>query len=187
MDPASTFPTCLLLVTAPFCAIRPSVAAAFDRNSAARPGHPRTDPLVRYLPCMKMLRTVSITSVLCTVAVLIYVVPQLVVSGVVEVGGPGLELLLVLPTLVGLPCSLAGAIVGTACVLRRHTRGRATVLMALGQVTTVALAAAILVWAFGFASTGWELIALPAALIVGQVMVAAGLLVARTSRSPSPT
>ena len=58
--------------------------------------------------------------------------------------------------------------------------------MALGQVTTVALAAAILVWAFGFASTGWELIALPAALMVGQVMVAAGLLVVRTGRSPSP-
>ncbi|MBF0662634.1 MULTISPECIES: hypothetical protein [unclassified Rhodococcus (in: high G+C Gram-positive bacteria)] len=135
---------------------------------------------------MKMLLTVSITSVLCTVAVLIYVVPQLVASGVVEVGGRGLELLVVLPTLVGLPCSLAGAIVGTACVLRRRTRGRATVLMALGQVTTVALAAAILVWAFGFASTGWELIALPAALMVGQVMVAAGLLVVRTGRSPSP-
>ncbi|MFD3810657.1 hypothetical protein [Rhodococcus sp. NPDC058639] len=136
---------------------------------------------------MKMLRTVSIVSVLCTVAVLIYVVPQLVVSGVVEVGGRGLELLVVLPTLVGLPCSLAGAIVGTACVLRRRTRGPAAVLMALGQVTTVALAATIVVWAFGFASTGWELVALPTALMVGQVMVAAGLLVARTSRSPSPT
>ncbi|MGI9206357.1 MAG: hypothetical protein ACR2I3_00145, partial [Rhodococcus sp. (in: high G+C Gram-positive bacteria)] len=126
---------------------------------------------------MKMLLTVSITSVLCTVAVLIYVVPQLVVSGVVEVGGRGLELLVVLPTLVGLPCSLAGAIVGTACVLRRRTRGTATVLMTFGQVSTVALAAAIVVWAFGFASTGWELIALPAALMAGQVMVAAGLVV----------
>ncbi|MFD6881468.1 hypothetical protein [Rhodococcus sp. NPDC060084] len=132
---------------------------------------------------MKMLLTVSIVSVLCTVAVLIYVVPQLVVSGVVEVGGRGLELLVVLPTLVGLPCSLAGAIVGTACILRRHTRGRATVLMALGQVTTVALAATIVVWAFGFASTGWELVALPTALMVGQVMVAAGLVVAFTQRS----
>ncbi|MBM7457520.1 hypothetical protein [Rhodococcus coprophilus] len=127
---------------------------------------------------MKMLRTVSIVSVLCTVAVLIYVVPQLVVSGVVEVGGRGLELLVVLPTLVGLPCSLAGAIVGTACVLRRRSRGTATVLMTLGQVTTVALAAAMVVWALGFASSGWELVALPAALIVGQVMVAAGLLAA---------
>ncbi|MFI6756089.1 hypothetical protein ACIBF4_13890 [Rhodococcus coprophilus] len=136
---------------------------------------------------MKMLRTVSIISVLCTVAILIYVVPQLAVSGVVEVGGRGLELLVVLPTLVGLPCSFAGAIVGTACVLRRRTRGTATVLMALGQVITVALAAAIVVWAFGFASTGWELVALPTALMVGQVMVVAGLLVARTSRSPSPT
>ncbi|MEV4633560.1 hypothetical protein AB0J79_09995 [Rhodococcus coprophilus] len=132
---------------------------------------------------MKMLLAVSITSVLCTVAVLIYVVPQLVVSGVVEVGGRGLELLVVLPTLVGLPCSLAGAIVGTACVLRRRTRGTATVLMTLGQVITMALAAAIAVWAFGFASTGWELIALPAALMVGQVMVAAGLVTALTPRT----
>ncbi|WP_241387377.1 hypothetical protein [Rhodococcus sp. CH91] len=134
---------------------------------------------------MKMLRATSIISVLCTLSILIYVVPPLLSPGVVEVGGRGLELLVVLPTLVGLPCSLAGAVVGTACILQRRTRGPATVLMALGQVATVALAAAILVWAFGFASTGWELVALPAALMVGQLMVAAGLVVTFTQRSAS--
>ncbi|MCK0092549.1 hypothetical protein MWU77_17365 [Rhodococcus sp. F64268] len=30
--------------------------------------------------------------------------------------------------------------------------------MTLGQVTTVVLALVIVVWAFGFASTGWELL-----------------------------
>lgn len=134
---------------------------------------------------MKMLRTTSIISVLCTLSILIYVVPPLLSPGVVEVGGRGLELLVVLPTVVGLPCSVAGAVAGTGCVLRRRTRGAPTVLMALGQVTTVALAAAVMVWAFGFASTGWELVALPAALMVGQLMVAAGLVVAFTQRSAS--
>lgn len=143
--------------------------------------HAVHDHFLRYVAPVKTLRTVSTISVMCTVPILLFVVPQLLVSGVVEVGG-GVELMVVLPTLIGLPSSFTGAVVGTACVLQRRTRRTSTVLMALGQVTTVALAAAIVVWAFGFASTGWELIALPTALMAGQPIVAAGLIVARKQR-----
>ena len=140
---------------------------------------------VRYVGPMKMLRVVSTISVLCTVPILLFVVPQLVVSGMVEVG-QYFELLVVFPTVVGLPCAFAGAVAGTVCVLRQRTRGTATVLMALGQVTTVALAAVIVVWAFGFASTGWELITLPTALMVDQLIVAAGLIGTYKQRGSVP-
>lgn len=130
---------------------------------------------------MKLLRIVSIISVLCTVLILLFVVPQLAMSGVVAVD-IGFGPMVVLPTLIGLPCSFAGAVVGTACVLQHRTRGTATVLLTLGQVTTMALAAAIVVWAFGYASTGWELITLPTALMVGQLVVTVGLVVDRRQR-----
>ncbi|MFD6858195.1 hypothetical protein ACFWCF_12780 [Rhodococcus sp. NPDC060090] len=107
--------------------------------------------------------------------ILLFVVPQLVASGVVEVGG-SVKFMVVLPTLIGLPCSLIGATVGVAGLLRRRTHGLETVLMTIGQVTTVVLALVIAVWAFGFASTGWELLFLPTSLMVGQVIVAAGLI-----------
>ncbi|MGX6511716.1 hypothetical protein [Rhodococcus sp. SJ-2] len=124
---------------------------------------------------MQMLRTVSIISVLCTVPIWLFVVPQLVFAGVVEVGG-GIEAMVVLPTLLGLPISFAGAIAGAVCIVQRRLRGWAMTLMGVGQMATIALAAAIIVWALGFASTGWELIVLPSALMLGQAIVAAGLI-----------
>lgn len=128
---------------------------------------------------MRLLPVVSTISALCAVPILLFVVPQLVASGVVEVDG-SIEFMVVLPTLIGLPCALIGATVGVAGVLGRRARGLAAVLMTIGQVTTVVLALAIVVWALGFASTGWELLLLPTSLMVGQVLVAASLI--RTAR-----
>ncbi|WP_420881540.1 hypothetical protein [Rhodococcus sp. (in: high G+C Gram-positive bacteria)] len=48
--------------------------------------------------------------------------------------------------------------------------------MALGQWVTVGLAVWIVVWALGFGTTGWELLALPSSLLVGQLVVGAGWL-----------
>lgn len=124
---------------------------------------------------MKTLRFASILSVSCTVVILLFVVPSLVLSGVVEVSG-GFEYMVVFPTLIGLLCALIASIVGAACVLQRRTRMVATVVMTLGQVTTIVLSAAIVVWAFNFGTTGWELLVLPSALICGQILVAVGLL-----------
>lgn len=124
---------------------------------------------------MQMLRTVSIISVLCTVPIWLFAVPQLVFAGVVEVGG-GIEIMVVFPTLLGIPISFAGAIAGAVCIIQRRLRGWAMILTAVGQMTTIALAAAIIVWALAFASTGWELIALPSALMLGQAIVAVGLI-----------
>ncbi|MDV2476165.1 hypothetical protein F8M49_13895 [Rhodococcus zopfii] len=132
---------------------------------------------------MRTLWAASVVSVLCTVAMWVFAVPQLVFSGVVDVG-PLFGLMMVLPTLIGLPCAVAGALAGTICAVRQRARNWATNLMALGQVTTVALAVAIVVWALAFASTGWELIALPTSLMVGQIVVAVGLIKAGRPRMP---
>lgn len=131
---------------------------------------------------MKLLRVASILSVLCTAPILLYVVPQLLLSGVVEVSG-SVEYMVVLPTLIGLPCAFTALIVGTACVLQRRTRTVASVLMTAGQLSTIALGAAIVVWALNFGTTGWELLALPFALIGGQILVAVGLFFRRRTVS----
>ncbi|MGV9745173.1 hypothetical protein ACWDTG_09675 [Rhodococcus zopfii] len=134
---------------------------------------------------MRTLWAVSVVSVLCTVPMWVIAVPQLVFSGVVDVG-PYTGLVLGLPTLIGLPCAVAGVIAGSVCLVEQRARNWAANLMTLGQVATVALAAAIVVWALGYASTGWELLALPTSPMVGQIVVAAGLLKAgrpRMSRS----
>lgn len=135
--------------------------------------HP-VDHFPRYLDGMKMLRVASIISALCTVTILLFVVPPLLLSGVVEVSN-GFGLMVMWPTLIGLPCAFTASIVGTACVLQRRTRTVASVLMTAGQLTTLVLGAAIVLWSLNFGTTGWELLALPMALIGGQVLVAVGL------------
>lgn len=84
-------------------------------------------------------------------------------------------LMVVFPTLLGLPAALVGAVAGVVVIARRVGRGWPGPTMAAGQLLTWALAAAVIVWALWFPSTGWELIALPYALMLGQLVVAAGL------------
>jgi hypothetical protein len=135
---------------------------------------------------MTILRGVSIMSVLCTVPILMFVVPALLVSGVADVSG-SVEYMVVVPTLIGLPCALLASIVGAGCVLQRRTRTAASVLITLGQLTTIILGAAIVVWAVNFGTTGWELLALPWALIAGQILVTVGLICWHRRTSDAPT
>jgi hypothetical protein len=127
-----------------------------------------------YRDRVKTLRVASIISALCTVPILLFIVPALLVSGAVEVSG-SVEYMVVWPTLIGLPCAFIASIIGTACVLQRRTRTPALLLITLGQLITIGLGEAIIVWALNFGTTGWELLALPWALIGGQVLVAVGL------------
>jgi len=129
-----------------------------------------------------MLTSVSVVSVLCAASVWLYTAPQLISSGVVEVGGL-VELMVVLPTLVGLVCSLMGAIAGVLGALFLRDRALPAILMTVGQVLTMAVAVTIVVWALAFASTGWELIVLPTSLMLGQIVVAAGLILGRRRRA----
>ncbi|WP_458682810.1 hypothetical protein [Prescottella equi] len=132
---------------------------------------------------MRTLATASVVSVLCAASVWLFVAPQLVSSGMVE-PGPLIGLMVVLPTLIGLVAALAGAVAGMVVLVRRRRRraGVGPLLMTLGQFVTVGLGVWIVVWAFGFGTTGWELIALPSSLLVGQLIVAAGLLTTVVAR-----
>lgn len=125
---------------------------------------------------MRTLATASVVSVLCAASVWLFVAPQLVSSGMVE-PGPLIGLMVVLPTPIGLIAALVGVVAGVVLLVRRrrHT-GVGPLLTTFGQFVTVGLAVWIVVWAFGFGTTGWELIALPSSLLVGQLIVAAGLL-----------
>lgn len=140
---------------------------------------------------MRTLATASVVSVLCAASVWLFVAPQLVSSGMVE-PGPLIGLMVVLPTPIGLIAALVGVVAGIVLVVRRRRQaGVGPLLMTLGQFVTVGLAVWIVVWAFGFGTTGWELIALPSSLLVGQLVVAAGLLAAvvagrRRSRARRP-
>ncbi|GGC57602.1 hypothetical protein IEU95_07375 [Hoyosella rhizosphaerae] len=126
---------------------------------------------------MKTLTVSSAISVLCAVVVVLYFVPQLLLNGVVEINA-AFELMVVLPTLVGVASSFVGALFGLIALVRRVDLGWAKILMAVGQVVSWALVIVVIVWATKFGSTGWELLALPHALLVGQFVVATGLVTA---------
>lgn len=65
--------------------------------------------------------------------------PQLALSGVIDVG-PFFGLLMVLPTLIGLPCALAGALVGIVCVFRQRSVQRAVMFPRSPQLLARAIA-----------------------------------------------
>jgi len=123
---------------------------------------------------VRTLRVMSIITVMCTASILLFVVISLLSSGAVGVSNSA-EYMVVFPTVVGLPCAFAASIIGIAATVQRRTRAAASILLTLGQFTTVALGAAIIVWALNFGTTGWELVFLPAALLGGQILVAVGL------------
>jgi hypothetical protein len=130
---------------------------------------------------MKVSTSASVVSVLCAVSVWLFVVPQLVTTGIIE-PGPLLGLMVLLPTPVGLIAPLVGAVAGTIGLVRRADRTWAGALMTLGQALTWILAIVIVVWSQAYGSTGWELLILPASLMLGQVVVASGLISAKVSR-----
>jgi len=90
--------------------------------------------------------------------------------------------MVLLPTPVGLIAALVGAVAGTIGLVRRPDRTWAGALMTLGQAVTWILAIVIVVWSQAYGSTGWELLILPASLMLGQVVVASGLISAMVSR-----
>lgn len=133
---------------------------------------------------MKILTLTSVVSVLCAVSVWLFVAPQVVMNGIVELG-PFFELMVVLPVPVGLICALVGVVAGTIALVRQANRTRSAILMTVGQVLTWVMAIVIAVWAQALGSTGWELLVLSASLMLGQIAVAVGLIVRARARPRS--
>lgn len=131
----------------------------------------------------------SAVSVFCTMLICGYMLPPIAVQGHVDVDS-GFQTFVVLPTLLAIPVSLVGVIAGMAVLWMPASRRNGPLVCAVvGQIITWALVAAIVVWAVAFPSTGWELITLPFAFIVGQTIVAIGLglVVRRYRRTPRQT
>jgi len=135
---------------------------------------PQATTAIRYVGTMKTLIATSWISVLCAASIGLFAVPQLVGNGVVETG-PLMEVMVLLPTPIGLFASLVGVVSGIEVVARSAEPSRSPIVLTIGHVLTCGLAVAIVVWAIN-GSTGWELIVLPTSLIVGQLVVLTGLL-----------
>lgn len=131
--------------------------------------------------------TCSWVTVACALLIALWTIPQLVVSGVVGVGGsPLFEPLYLFPGLVGVPVSLLAGVVAVALLARGAVAGAPRRLLAWGQILTVVLLALCVVALAMPDATGWELIIMPGALQAGQIVVAAGLiLMVRDRRRPS--
>ncbi|CCQ16347.1 putative uncharacterized protein [Rhodococcus sp. AW25M09] len=123
---------------------------------------------------MRTLFGTSIVTVVCALLIWAYVAPQLISTGVIETG-PLMEIMVLVPTLVGIPSSAIGAVTGLFTVGSGQNIAAKTA-MTGGHIVTVAIAVAVVVWALGFGSTGWELIVLPISLALGQIVVLAGII-----------
>ena len=124
---------------------------------------------------MTILLGASVVSALCALSTWLFVAPGLLQSGEFE-PGPLFEWMVVLPTPIGLAAACVAVVAGPFALARRTDGAWIPALVTLlGQLATLALAGAILVWALKFPTTGWELLALPASLMLGQVVVAIGV------------
>lgn len=115
----------------------------------------------------------------------LYIAPQLLFAGMVELG-PLVGVMVMLPVPIGLIASLIGLLSGMVMLARRRLAWPSS-LMLLGQAITWGLAIAIIVWAARYGTTGWELLALPASLMFGQLVVGAGLAVTAVRRVSAAT
>lgn len=129
---------------------------------------------------MNLFRWCSAISVACTALICVYVVPSILVQGQVDVDA-GFQLFVIYPTLVAVPVSLVGALFGLSGLFglraSEYRRNVPFVIAVAGQVVTWVGIAAVIVWAVGYGSTGWELLMLPFSLVVGQVIVGVALVI----------
>ncbi|MDU0478803.1 hypothetical protein QVA66_06080 [Staphylococcus chromogenes] len=108
---------------------------------------------------------------------LVFGVVSLLLTGFVNVGGSVLFTLLVVnPILIGVPLAAVMAVWSLILLAMRRAELSGLVRICVGHLVTLALATAEATWAFTAPNrTGWELMFLPVAVIIGQCVVAAGL------------
>ncbi|OZE42163.1 hypothetical protein CH259_01920 [Rhodococcus sp. 05-2254-4] len=109
---------------------------------------------------------------------------QLASIGVIE-PGPLFEIMVVLPAVVAIVTSLLGAVVGLGVLVRPSKRKPPFVLMAVGHIAASAGVFAVVIWSTRATASGWDLLLLPAPVLLGQLVVLAGLGVLVFRRRPS--
>ncbi|MCJ0895048.1 hypothetical protein [Rhodococcus sp. ARC_M5] len=123
---------------------------------------------------MRALVGISTISVVCSASIALYAAVQLASIGVIE-PGPLFEIMVVLPAVVAVVTSILGALVGLGVLVRSSTRKLPFVLMAVGHLAASVGVVAVVIWSTREAASGWDLLLLPAPVVLGQLIVLAGL------------
>ncbi|WP_415971873.1 hypothetical protein [Rhodococcus sp. 077-4] len=123
---------------------------------------------------MRALVCISTVTVVCSVSIGFYVAVYLATIGVIE-PGPLVEVMVVLPAVVGIVAGLLGAVVGLG-VLVPSTRQLPSVLMAVGHIAASSGVVAVVIWSTRAKASGWDLIFLPLPLMLAQCVVLSGLI-----------
>lgn len=126
------------------------------------------------LSAMRALVGISTISVVCSASIALYAAVQLASIGVIE-PGPLFEIMVVLPAVVAVVTSILGALVGLGVLVRSSTRKLPFVLMAVGHLAASVGVVAVVIWSTREAASGWDLLLLPAPVVLGQLIVLAGL------------
>ncbi|OZC79419.1 hypothetical protein CH251_00490 [Rhodococcus sp. 06-462-5] len=123
---------------------------------------------------MRALVGISTISVVCSASITLYAAAQLATIGIIETG-PLFEIMVVLPAVAAIVTSLLGALVGLGVLVRSSTRRLPCVLMAVGHLAASVGVVAVVLWATRPSASGWDLLFLPAPVVLGQLVVLAGL------------
>lgn len=126
------------------------------------------------LSAMRALVGISTISVVCSASIALYAAVQLASIGVIE-PGPLFEIMVVLPAVVAVVTSILGVLVGLGVLVRSSTRKLHFVLMAVGHLAASVGVVAVVIWSTREAASGWDLLLLPAPVVLGQLIVLAGL------------
>ena len=136
---------------------------------------------------MVVVRALSLVTVVCAGLIVVWGATSLLSGGQIEIGGsPWFEWLAVFPGIIGLVLAMALAVVTVALAMLRRLRGPGSILIVAGHLLTVVLVGLCVLAVSAPGASGWELVLLGPALVVGQVLVAAGLLRGAMIR-PVPT
>ncbi|RMB77919.1 hypothetical protein AYK61_17125 [Rhodococcus sp. SBT000017] len=138
------------------------------------------------LSAVRALVGISTISVACSASIALYAAAQLATIGIIETG-PLFEIMVVLPAVIAIVTSILGALVGLGMLVRSSTRKLPFVLMAIGHLATTVGVVAVVIWSTRPSASGWDLLLLPAPVVLGQLVVLAGLgvLILLRSRSNS--
>ena len=123
---------------------------------------------------MRALVGISTISVVCSASITLYSAAQLATIGIIETG-PLFEIMVVLPAVAAIVTSLLGALVGLGVLVRSSTRKLPIVLMAVGHLAAGVGVVAVVLSATRPSASGWDLLFLPAPVVLGQLVVLAGL------------
>lgn len=132
----------------------------------------------------KLLVGATYAGVWCALSILVWSVISLAIAGELVLGAFLFDLLVLLPSLIAVVAVLIGVLAGAVGAVRRSLVQPGLKLMALGHLVALVIPPIFLsTLVLTGTGTGWELIVIFPALVIGQLVAAVGLLRYRQARS----